>query len=312
MGLTHGAWYEGEEPRPIHHETVAAQPPVAEEHRVKSRKCIVLCMTDDIDVPAAVDVEMLGSQTVAVQYLSVPHRLSHTVEVGNLQEMLFQQRTVQPNGDKGGRPPIIDTVRRHQRLAAGQQSVQIVELRLHLRCAIRDDGVRQRHIHHHHQRRVAHHAQVVDVHTADVDTPLPRVDDAVPQVLPVGRHLHQQQTDVVVGDTLERVYGVEPAAGAHLHQAVGVALAVSHQTPGKVHVIVAIAIVTLRPFKLLGVGGEGQQDERRQQDDSLGCFHIELLLIIVRRCPIVSTGGQCGACPMRWSMSIDRWPGGGR
>jgi hypothetical protein len=31
----------------------------------------------------------------------------------------------------------------------------------------------------------------------------------------------------------------------------------------------------LGPIEMLGVGGEGQHDERRQQNDSIGCFHIE-------------------------------------
>ena len=97
----------------------------------------------------------------------------------------------------------------------------------------------------------------------------------MPQVLTVRRHLHQQSAGVVVDDALEGIYTVERTAPAHLHKMIDIALAVSHQTSRKVGVFVAIAMETLCPVEVLGISGECQHDERRQQCDSFGCFHIE-------------------------------------
>ena len=88
------------------------------------------------------------------------------------------------------------------------------------------------------------------------------VDDAVPQVLAVGRPLYQQGARVEVGDAREGINAVELSAPGHLHEVVGVALAVGYQTAGEIGVltnIILVAMVIFCPLEMLRMGGESDQ-----------------------------------------------------
>ena len=255
----------GEGASAVYHEAQSAQAAVVQVEGVDTPvDGPVLREADEVDVAAAVDIEVLGFQSLAVQVISADHGLPQGVEVGDLEEVMFFQRAVEPQGDEGSDRPVVDAVGGHEHLAGGQEGVEVVEACLHHRCAVVEVGFWQRNVDHHHQGRVAQDAQVV-YDDAAFAAALPGVDDAVPEVLSGGRPLHQEEAGVVVGDVHEGVGAVEAAAAADLHEVVGVALAVGHQPAGEVAVFVAVAVEILGPFELLGLEGECCEREEREE-----------------------------------------------
>ena len=125
--------------------------------------------------------------------------------------------------------------------------------------------------------RVADQLQAVDLRRL----PIVCMKNLLPDNIALRRDFHDARVGILRLPAMRRerqqFLSVDGGAVGKLPGNIKIALRIGDGADDVVPILARrfLAGVRFHPVEMLGVGGEGQHDERRQQNDSLDCFHFE-------------------------------------